>query len=520
MKLPRFKQWLSVGCAACLVLSLAACGGSAPSPSSQSSAQAQASSSAEGTAPEAGKPTETRTVKYVIPGTIPGTDEGFARAMEAINAKLEADGTGLAYELETIAWDIWDQKVTLKLTSDEPFDLLHVMEDQKGFGAYLANESLTDITEYLSQYGQNILENITPSLMEAATVNGSIYAIPAYWCEPSKGTYAITIRTDQLEKNNLPTPNTLEELMDAAQTIQDNWSEEGTPYIRILYTEPSRPLHRAFETYPFTVVEQLLKIDQEGNVSSWIESEEFKQEAAFYAEAYSRGLVHPDVLTLPSDFYSTEEEFGRILFREGTGLQSLTNAKKYGYTQDLLWLNRDAEYFSDMAFRNDNVVPITSRNPDAAIQFLDWVYSDQENYDVFMYGVKDYSYTDEGPGFYERILDENEKTIYNFSDWMVGNLNLARSRTSQHPSYIASHMVQDDSIVPTIISGFQFNSTAVSAEYANCVAEVKSSLYPIRVGIIKYEDGITAALQNLKAAGLDKVVEEYQRQLTEWLSNR
>lgn len=521
MKYKRYLKMLSMVCAIAFTAMLLSCnqGGNTGTNGTATDSLTNSVSDPE-TQGNTVDPAETRTVRYVIPGGIPGSEEGFATVMEALNDKLEADNTGLAFELENITWDVWDQKVTLKLTNDEPFDLLHIMEDSKGFGAYLANESLTDITDLLAKHGPNITAKISTDLMEAATVNGRIYTIPAYWCEPAKGTYAITIRTDLLDENNLSRPNTLDDLMNAAQVIQDNWNSDGTPYIRILYSEPSRPLHRTFETYPFTVIEQLLMIDQEGNVSAWIETEEFQQEAAFFAEAYERGLVHPDVLTLPSDHHATEEELGRILFREGTGLQSLSNAEKYGYTQDLLWLNEEAEYFADMAFRNDNAVPITSRHPEAAIQFLDWVYSNQENYDLFMYGIKDYSYTDEGEGYYERILDDNENMLYNFSDWMVGNLHLARSRTTQHPSYIESHMVTDDSIVPTIISGFQFDSSAVSAEYANCVAEVKTSLYPIRVGIVKYEEGITSALQNLKAAGLDKVVEEYQRQLSDWLAER
>ena len=34
---------------------------------------------------------------------------------------------------------------------------------------------------------------------------------------------------------------------------------------------------------------------------------------------------------------------------------------------------------------NCNAVPVTSKHPEAALDFLQWLYSDQENHDLFMY---------------------------------------------------------------------------------------------------------------------------------------
>ena len=58
----------------------------------------------------------------------------------------------------------------------------------------------------------------------------------------------------------------------------------------------------------------------------------------------------------------------------------------------------------------------------------------------------------------------------------------------------------------------------MAAEYANCLAEVEARVYPIKLGVISMEEGYEDALAKLKAAGIDKVVEEYQRQLDEYLA--
>ena len=41
-------------------------------------------------------------------------------------------------------------------------------------------------------------------------------------------------------------------------------------------------LHRGYDTYPFTVRDELLYIDQKGNVSAWVETDEFRKDAAFW----------------------------------------------------------------------------------------------------------------------------------------------------------------------------------------------------------------------------------------------
>ena len=43
------------------------------------------------------------------------------------------------------------------------------------------------------------------------------------------------------------------------------------------------------------------------------------------------------------------------------------------------------------------------------------------------------------------------------------------------------------------------------------------SIYPINLGLVSYEEGYEDALSRMKAAGIDKVVEEYQRQVNEYL---
>lgn len=43
-----------------------------------------------------------------------------------------------------------------------------------------------------------------------------------------------------------------------------------------------------------------------------------------------------------------------------------------------------------------------------------------------------------------------------------------------------------------------------------------ASIYPIKFGLVDYDSHIDDAIANLKAAGMDKVIDEYRRQFEEF----
>ena len=69
--------------------------------------------------------------------------------------------------------------------------------------------------------------------------------------------------------------------------------------------------------------------------------------------------------------------------------------------------------------------------------------------------------------------------------------------------------------VRTPMVGFNFDPVNVSNEVANLTNEIITSIYPIKFGVVDYDSNIDQAIQRLKAAGLDKVLEEYSKQYKE-----
>lgn len=69
----------------------------------------------------------------------------------------------------------------------------------------------------------------------------------------------------------------------------------------------------------------------------------------------------------------------------------------------------------------------------------------------------------------------------------------------------------------TPAAGFVFDATNVQTELTNLEMEIITSIYPIKMGLVPYEENIDDAIARLKAAGLDTYLEEYRSQFAKYL---
>lgn len=466
------------------------------------------------------------TVKYVGPGAESPQDDVV---LAAVNDKLLADGINIQLEIEWIGWDVVDQKVNAKMQAGEVFDILHVWSNATKI-SFLGLEALTPLNELIEEYGQNILAATPEQCWTAETVAGNIIAVPAYWRDISDyGGPAgeLYVQKNKYEPLGLTLPTTRDEMIPFMKALQEGWGGDETVY-SWEHNMKRTPvwLHRSYDSWPFFTEEEnpIIFIGKDGEVKSWFETEEFKMDCEYFEQMYNEDLIHPDVLSVPADTRNNMALAGKILLGYGTcGEESIA-----GLQHDVdpnIWidttiLNPEKPYVQFGLTWNRNVVPISSEHPEAAIQFLDWLYTSDENHDLLMYGVKDTHYTDAGNGRIERVFDAEGKQLYSFPEWQMANFAMQNYRPADPDSYVEKAMNVNPDSVLHISSGFIFNSTPVKTEYANVMAEIPASIYPMRFGVISYEENIDAALQNMKAAGLDTVIAEYERQFEQWLSEQ
>lgn len=450
-------------------------------------------------------------IVYVRPGT---EVEHNAELVQAINDKLDADGMGIELEIMYIPSDTFQDKLNMMMTTEQEFDLVCVMEDQKPFTSFIANEGIIPITEYVKN-SENLQKYIPDWMWESATVNGEIYTIPANWCETADQNCAITIRREKLREFGLSDPQTMDDLFHMCQVFAENWEGDNKPVVIPMFREPFNYLFRTLDTYPFTVQKDLIYIDQEGNVKNWLETDEFKQCAQFFRKLYENGFIPEDVLATGWSSWNTmlTGDFVWVDQCQLWDTEEIWEERIPGVDLDTIYLNQNAVQFRPNSFRNDTAVAANSAHPAEAVKFMDWVYASQENYDLMVYGVEGLTWVNEGDHSFSKIDPSFE---FN-ADWMIGNMEYERYQKGTYEKFIEIMGKEKPDAVNSVILNFVFDPTPVSNEYVNCQAEVEQSIYPLKLGLVSYEEGYENALARMKAAGIDAVVAEYQRQVDEYL---
>ncbi len=458
---------------------------------------------------------ELTTVVYVVPGDEP---KDLAGGVQAINNKLKADGTGVQLEFRYYPWDAWDQKINIMLSTGEKFDLFQVMNDRVSLSNYASRGALADITPYIEEYGQNILNVCPEIMMRSGQVGGVQYAIPAYWVESALDP-ELTLRADILKKYDLPLPTSVAELTETFEKVMQAWKGPQKPYIPIIGSNSARfgLASMEYDEWPYVIYDKVFFVGQDGIVRNYFETEVFKKDCQLARTWYEKGLISPDVLTTTSDQLNNQLLSGNWFVHAGT-VGDISQIK-HNYP-DITVDDFIAMTFTDKTrvrpygTRNMNAVPLTSEHPEAVVKLFNWIYASQENYDLFMYGREGIDYEKVEPHNIRFLSDPvTGQPPYFFSDWMAGNVKYLRPSVTAPKATNDMLYTVNENAVDGYASMFTFDATQVQTKYTDVQTQISAVIAPIATGVQSYEENIDNALKMLKAAGVDELIAEFQKQL-------
>jgi len=164
----------------------------------------------------------------------------------------------------------------------------------------------------------------------------------------------------------------------------------------------------------------------------------------------------------------------------------------------------------------------TSQNPERAMMVLELLNTDKEVYTLLSKGIegKHWEWADQAnnvikPG--PNNADYNPNT-----DWMFGNQFNAPyidPEQAKIKAWDATYALNNES-PPSAALGFNFNPDPVKTELANVSAVVAEFEPPLTAGMVDPATALPEYLKRLDEAGLQTVIAEAQKQLTEWAAAR
>lgn len=165
------------------------------------------------------------------------------------------------------------------------------------------------------------------------------------------------------------------------------------------------------------------------------------------------------------------------------------------------------------------VLSNTASNPERALMLWDLITSDQEVFDAFYYGILGTTYELNDAGQYT-ILDTDNYTTS--AMWAARTDGLYRDAAGTPDSYnewkeTFEQMIAEDDTSEKYAS-FILDTTSIETEYAACQNVHQQYWWPLELGYTDAESGLVEYQEQMEAAGIEVVREEFQRQLDEYVA--
>ena len=438
------------------------------------------------------------------------------KVVAAVNEKLK-EKLGAELDYKVIDGSSYEQKINLAVSAGEVFDICFTSSWMNNFNNNAAKGAYLEITDELLQKNAPGLRGKYPDFFfDGGMYSEKLYAIPNYQMLALPA--GVSIREEFAEKYNFDI-DSVKELKDIEPLLAA--VKEGEPNIFPFNPRSIDPFGFKFPNISSQSTICYDKEDESLTVLARCETPYAMELLEFWADWYDKGYIRKDLLTSKDD---TDNDIINNKFAV------LTGGVKPGGDGDLkLKTGKDyksvpvaeAEINTNVSVTTMLAISKTSQDPDLAMQFIDLLHTDKEIYNMLLFGIQDENYTvkSEDPTVVE--VPENSKySMSATSGWTFGNQFNAFYRTDQTPGSWEESDAMNRSTKLSKIYGFNFITDSVKNQIAQASA-VYDEYDPERIyARSNWKEAYNEYVQKTKAAGVDDIVKEAQKQLDEWKATR
>lgn len=159
-----------------------------------------------------------------------------------------------------------------------------------------------------------------------------------------------------------------------------------------------------------------------------------------------------------------------------------------------------------------------SEKPDKAIQVLELFYSDEAVINLFTNGIEGKHYVKQSDGLIAKP-DGVSSTGYDSNQYAVGNNFLSYIWEGNDPDMWEVLKSENESAVKSRAMGFSFDINPVKTQITSVTNVQNQYDAGFQTGTFDPAE-LPAYIEKLKSAGVDKILEEKQNQLNQWLENK
>lgn len=258
----------------------------------------------------------------------------------------------------------------------------------------------------------------------------------------------------------------------------------------------------------------------EGNFVNFYGTEEYREFLAWMRRWYEAGYIHPDAAV--TNLGAVELLSSGIVLSVPTGsMPGMVPDEVAGGEVVCLMMSPVIYGPNNSSTGIRWVIPATAKEPEAAMKFLNLMYTDERIINLLAWGIegRDYVFVDREAGVIEypdgKQADELE--YYNPLG-LYGNTAMRYMQGSDELRRL--QIAYNEKAVPVGMqfAGFTFDVSQLTAE-RSLIRQVLSRYLPVlESGSVDIDEVYPEFMAALEEAGIDRVIAEKQRQLEEFLN--
>lgn len=479
----------------------------------------ESTASAGSTAEESGD-SDKIVVRFACLGTVPSDLETVQKAINDITIP----SINVEVELESVSMSNYTNQLSMDLIAGTEVDVFCSMD----YSTQVSTKQLLDITDYLDQYGSDLVDTVSEEWLKATSVSGRVYAVPTL--NGKATSLQIDMRSDILDKYGLIPDLTMAEdyyddemqvTLDELDQIFKTVTENETNMYGLYYSASNykNSLLGTMNVSRLGADDFGVLVGDEGwTVENYFAQDEFYDILGKLREWYQAGYMKGDIAT------DTENE--TTYMSAGTLFATFSNSEDGVETQLKSSTGYDWTCFKiktpllDTATLTSMTWAVSSATevPEAAVKFLNLAYTDKDLSNLMCYGVEGthWEYAEDGTVKYPDGMDSSNSGYPSSTYWEMPNSLIADSMNGNAPDYNKTLAANNAAAPVSRAMGFTFDDKSVSSQVAACNAVVDEYMPGFASGSLDLESNYSAFLEKLEAAGINDIIAEKQAQLDQW----
>jgi putative aldouronate transport system substrate-binding protein len=451
-----------------------------------------------------------------------GPQKDVNLVQDAASKYIQSKGIDANVKLVCFDWGTYSDKLSQMIASGESFDICFTASWANQYrpnamrGAFLAlNDAKGKYGNLLAKYAPKTAAALGKDFLAGSAIDGLNYAIPAN--KEKAHNWGFIVRSDLVKKYGFDLKK-IKKLEDLEPMLAKIKAGEPDMY----------PLEAIVGESPRFFLDWDKLVDDKIPVSLYSDNRSTKVQFELQApetvalfntmhKFYQAGYVRKDAATVTD--YNADEKAG-LIFAAAKSLKPGKDAEMTNSTGKP-WVQIDITppVMSNRETTGSlQAISRTSKDPVLAMKFIELFNTDPYLNNLINFGIegKHYVLKDKAKGVIDKAADTDK---YNpGTAWMFGNQFINYLYANEDPAKWAKFLAYNKKALPLKSLGFSFDPASVKSEVAACTSVWDEYIPSLETGTMDPAKVLPEAIAKFKAAGVDKIVAEAQKQYDAWLA--